>query len=113
MIVGKQIPNSNFLPLVLNDEPLEYVSEYKYLGVVICAGKTLTYSPVAAIRSFHRAANAILYSDIKPNNAVLLKLLYANCVRILSNAAAVRGYGAADMYRCHVAMNNAICRIFS
>ena len=80
---------------------------------MICAGKTLTYSPVAAIRSFHRAANAILYSDVKPNNAVLLKLLYANCVPILSYAAAVREYGAADMYRCHVAMNNAIRRIFS
>ena len=107
------ITNVELSAVFLKNEPLEQVSDYKYLGVILCAGKVLTFSPIASIRSFHRAANAILYSRVKPNNEILLKLLYTNCVPILSYAAAVRDYSASDMYRCHVALNNAIRKIFS
>ena len=87
--------------------------EYKYLGVVLNAGKFLTFSSVCVIRSFHRAANSILYSRVKPNSDVLMKLLYTNCVPIISYACAVKEFSASDMYRCHVAVNNAIRRIYS
>ena len=87
--------------------------EYKYLGVVLNAGKFLTFSSVCVIRSFHRAANSILYSRVKPNSDVLMKLLYTNCVPIISYACAVKEFSASDMYRCHVAVNNAILKIFS
>ena len=113
VLLRSNCPIVQLSPLFLSNEPLDYVSDYKYLGVVLCAGKTLTFSPVTSIRSFYRAANAILYSCVKPNNAVLLKLLYTNCVPIISYAAAVREYSASDMYRCHVAVNNAIRQIFS
>ena len=113
MVVG---PNANWpslSPLLLDNTPLEFVTEYKYLGVVLCTGKILCFSATGAIRSFHRAANSILYGQIKPDNHVLLKLLYANCVPILTYACAVREFSSPDMYRCHVALNNAIRRIFS
>ena len=113
MIVGKPLTNVELSAVFLKNEPPEHVSDYKYLGVKLGAGKVLTFSPIASIRSFHRAANAILYSRVKPNNEILLKLLYTNCVPILSYAAAVRDYSASDMYRCHVALNNAIRKIFS
>ena len=94
MIVGKPLTNVKLSAVFLKNEPLEQVSDCKYLGVILCAGKVLTFSPIASIRSFHRAANAILYSRVKPNNEILLKLLYMICVPILSYAAAIRDYSA-------------------
>ena len=113
MIMGKSRAETQFSPLLLNDQPLEFVNQYKYLGVELCAGKVLSFSPIGTIRSFHRAANSILYSRVKPDNVVLMKLLYTNCVPIITYASAVREFSAADMYRCHVAVNNAIRKIFS
>ena len=81
--------------------------------MVLCAGEVLTFSVTSTIRSFHRAANAIIYSPVKPQNIVRLKLLYSNCVPIIAYAFAVREFSAADMTRCHVAVNNAIRRIYS
>ena len=100
-------------PLLLNGQQLEFVDSYKYLGVEVCTGKSLSFSAVNMLRSFHRSANSILYSRVKPSNEVLLKLLYANCVPILTYASAVREFCAGDMQRCHVALNNAIRKIFS
>ena len=59
MIIGKPLAGSNYASLLLNNQPLEFVNEYKYLGVELCAGKALTFSPLSMIRSFHRAANTI------------------------------------------------------
>ena len=82
MVIGRPLTNDK-CSLLINDVPLEYVNEYKYLGVVLCSGISLTFSPLATIRSFHRAANAIFFSQVKPDNNVLLKLLYSNCVPII------------------------------
>ena len=111
MVVGKAC--AEVLPLYLGDISLGFVSEYKYLGVVLNAGTTLSFSAITVIRSFHRAVNSILYSRVKPNKAILMKLLYTNCVPILTYACAVREFKSADMRKCHVALNNAIRRIFS
>ena len=113
MVIGCSSNNTAISPLLLNNEPMEFVNQYKYLGVEICAGKSLEFSVENVIRSFHRAANAILYSPVKPSNEVLLKLLYTNCVPIVSYCCAVRVFKAADMNRCNVAINNAIRKIFS
>ena len=113
MIVGKPLLESNFSSLFLNDHPLDFVNDYKYLGVELRGGKSLSFSPLATIRSFHRAANSILYSRVKPDSSVLMRLLYTNCVPIVTYACAVREFSAADMSRCHVAINNAIRKIFS
>ena len=92
---------------------IEFVSQYKYLGVLIQADRELSFSVVDVLRSFHRAANAILRSHVKPHNMILMKLLYTNCVPIITYACAVREFSASDMRRCHVAVNNAIRLIFS
>ena len=65
MVVGKAC--AEVLPLYLGDISLGFVSEYKYLGVVLNAGTTLSFSAITVIRSFHRAVNSILYSRVKPN----------------------------------------------
>ena len=99
--------------LFLNNEPLEYVNSYKYLGVELSAGKSLSFSAAPVLRSFHRAANAILYHRVKPNNDVLIKILYSNAVPVITYASAVREFSTSDMHRCHVAINNCIRKIFS
>ena len=89
------------------------VHEYKYLGVILTSGNGLCFSATSTIRSFHRAANCVLHGRVKPNQQVLMRLIYSNCVPILTYACAVKEYSAADMRRCHVALNNAIRKIFS
>ena len=113
MIVGKRLNANHVTPLTLEGSPLEFVTEYKYLGVVLCGGKSLSFSASATIRSFHRAANSILYSRVKPDKTVLMRLLYAQCVPIITYAGAVKEFSATDMYRCHVALNNAIRKVYS
>ena len=44
MVIGKKLLVDDCDPLVLNGVPLEFVSEYKYLGVTLCNGDSLTYS---------------------------------------------------------------------
>ena len=112
MVVGMNL-KCDYCAITIHGTPLDHVSEYKYLGVNLCANKGLGFSSIAAIRSFYRAANSILHSRVKPNNDVLMKLLYSNCVPILTYACAVKEYSASEMYRCHVAINNAIRKIYS
>ena len=113
MVIGKDFPEAELGPILINGISLDYVTEYKYLGVVLCSGRSLSFSATSTIRSFHRAANALFYSPVKPKNIILLKLLYSNCVPIITYACAVREFSSADMYRCHVAINNAIRKIYS
>ena len=112
MIVGKN-SNCDYCALSIHGAPLELVCEYKYLGVNLRANKSLLFCSTAVIRSFYRAANSILHSRVKPKNEVLMKLLYTNCVPILTYVCAVREFSASEMYRCHVAVNNAIRKIYS
>ena len=61
------------------------------------------------------ATNSIFYGRIKPDKRVLMRLLYSTCVPISTYAwiaCAVKDYSAADMLRCHVAIN-AIRKIVS
>ena len=82
MIVGRnRINQADFCPLLLDKSELEFVSEYKYLGVILNSDKGLSFSATSTVRSFQRAANAILHGRIKPDLHVLMKLLYTNCVQ--------------------------------
>ena len=93
----------NHLNLFLSTDILEW----KFAVAIL-----FNFLPKKPIRSFHRAANAILFSRVKRKNEILLKLLYGNCVPILTYGSAVREFSAVDMRRCHIALNNAIRRIF-
>ena len=114
MVIDSSSVNYDFCaPLSLNNSNLEFTHEYKYLGVTICSEKGRLFPATQTVRSFHRAANSILHSPVKPDERVLLRLLYSNCVPIITYACSVKEYSSSDMYRCHVAINNAIRRIFS
>ena len=99
-------------PLKLYNQPIEYVSEWVYLGTTVVSGRTFSFSPNNDLRSFFRAANSLLSSLQKPNELVMMKLLYSMCVPIISYAAEVKFFKSSDMHTCNVALNDAIRRIF-
>ena len=97
----------------MNDEPIQFVSEWKYLGCLIISGKTLSYSARNDLSSFRRSVNSILTAVKKPGEPVLMRLLYTFSVPILTYASEVKLYSHADMTACSVALNDAIRKIFS
>ena len=110
MIFGKPV---QFEPLYLNNVPITLVSECKYLGVHVLAGKEFSTSAKKPLSSFLCSANTILNVLRKPSEQVLLKLLYTNCVTILTYACEVKTYTGRVMMRLDVALNDCIRKIFS
>ena len=49
----------------------------------------------------------------KPKEDVLLKLLYSNCVPILTYACDVKKFNSREMSQCNIAINDAIRKIFT
>ena len=62
MIFGKGFKTINLIPLLLNNQPIEYVSQWKYLGCLINSGKEFSFSCKLDLRTFRRSANSILFS---------------------------------------------------
>ena len=113
MIFGKGFNSCYHSPLVLNNEDVEYVSKWKYLGCTITNGKELSFSAKTDISSFRRSANSIVSSVKKPSEQLLMMLLYTFSVPILSYASEVKRFSYAEMQECNVALNDAVRRIFS
>lgn len=109
----KKLDLSTLKPILLNNSVVEYVTSIKYLGVTLVSDKGLSFSATSSIHSFYRAANSILTSLNKPNDEVLIHLLYTNCVPILSYACDVKIVSARDMRDSNTAINNAIRKIFT
>ena len=59
LVFGK-VNTDQISPLVLNNKPLDFVTEWKYLGVNVVAGSKLSFSARPALASFYRAVNSIL-----------------------------------------------------
>ena len=100
-------------PILLNNCIIEYASSVKYLGVTIVSDRGLSFSAIKDIQSFYRAANAILTTLNKPNEDILMQLLYTNCVPIVSYACNVKIFSAQEMRDCNTAINSAIRKIFT
>ena len=99
-------------PLNLNGVALELVSSYRFLGFNILSGVCFRFSATECLRGFFGAVNSVLTVLTRPNEDVLMRLLYSNCVPKLTYGAAVKDLSAADKHSYSVALNNAIRRIF-
>ena len=100
------------MPLSLNDSPIDYIEEWKYLCTTLKAGRHLSFVARPDLAAFFRASNSILNSLPNAHEHVLITLLYSNCVPIISYACAVKEFSAAEMSNCNTAVNNALCKIF-
>ena len=91
----------------------QFVSQWTYLGSTIVAGVSLSFSCRKELSNFYRSINSLLTSIQKPNELVLMHLMYANCVPSLAHAAEVKLLPNNELNDCNVALNNGIRRIFS
>ena len=112
MVFGRSVHCS---PLYLNDVPITFVTECKYLGITVATGSSGNFfAPVAKfLAGFYCASNTILNTLSKPSEHIQMHLLYTNCVPKLTYACEVRGYSSRDMSNMDVALNDAIRKIFS
>ena len=99
--------------LYLNEQPVEFVHEWKYLGCTVVSGKEFSFNAKPHLRSFYCAVNSLFGAVRRPNDLVLMKLLYTKCVPILTYCAEVRVHTGNVTNSYNVALNDAIRRIFS
>ena len=111
MLFGKAL-YEQVVPFRISGVPLDFVTEWGYLGVTIVAGKVFSFTARPDISSFFKASNAILNVLTGAHEHTLLTLLHTNCVPILTYACAIKQYSATDMSDCNIAVNNAFRKIF-
>ena len=58
--------------LELNNEPIEFVPFWKYLGCTIVSGAKMSFSTSTELGAFYASSNSILRSMKKPNELVLI-----------------------------------------
>ena len=112
MYFGKDFNSFSCAPMTLNGGALEFVSEMKYLGVVVISGRLFSCSAKKPRCSFYRSSNSILNVIRCPSTDVQMKLLYSICVPNLTYACEVVSYNDSDMRSLHTAANDAIRKIF-
>ena len=110
MIFGKATYDK---PLYLNGVPITAVSDYKYLGVHLVAGKQFATSARKPLQSFYCSAKTILNTLHRPSEHLLLKLLYCYCVPILTYACEVKRHTGRELTSLDVALNDCIRKIFT
>ena len=111
LIFGKT--NTNLItPLTLNDDTIEIVSSWKYLGCMIVSGSKLSFSIASDLSSFYCSANTILRSHLLQNEMVQMNFLYSHCVPCLTYCADVKELSTGDMHKCNVALNDSIRLIY-
>ena len=112
LLFGKCNANT-FSPPKLNNDEIECVPSWKYLGCTFVSGSTVSFSTSNELRAFYASCNSILRSIKKPNELVLMNLLYTNCVPNLTYGSEVKELSCAEMNKCNVALNDSIRKIFT
>ena len=103
----------DYTSLTLNGGILESVSEWKYLGLTLIASTNFKTCSRRPLTQFLRCANTILNAPSKPSEKIQMKLLYSNCVPVMTYGSEIVDYSSAEMYSLHVKINDAIRKIFS
>ena len=84
MYFGKKFDSFTCSPITLNDSPLEFVSEWKYLGVLLKSDSRFNCSAKKCRTAFFRSSNSILNVLNRPSETVKMKLLYSVCIPIIT-----------------------------
>ena len=99
-------------PVTIYNQPIEIVDVWRYLGFHIQGGKCFSFSAQPELASFRRAANCLLNTFYRPSEEVMMRLLYTNCIPILTYGAQVKHYHYNDAIAVSVAINDCIRKIF-
>ena len=84
MYFGKAV-QFRFQP-TLNGTPIDWVDEWKYLGVILRSGPRFGCSVTERVKAFYRSLNSILRIEGRSDDMILLQLIETHCVPILTYA---------------------------
>jgi hypothetical protein len=100
-------------PISINDLPLDWMQEIRYLGINIISGKKFKINLQATKHKFFGALNGIL-GKVGPNSApdVLCSLIESRCVSILLFAAESISWSKKSIRSLENAYNQSFYKIF-
>ena len=108
---GKKL-SFNFKP-VLNGIPIEWVKEWKYLGVTLKSGPRFNCSIIERVKAFYRSLNSILRIEGHSDDMLMLQLIEAHCTPILTYAIEIVHVTNRDERRSlRVAYNSVYRKLF-
>ena len=111
MHFGKQ-SRFNFRP-TLGGVAVEWVPEWKYLGVTLRAGPRFGCSVKERVKSFYRSLNSILRIEGRSDDMILLQLVETHCVSILTYGIEIVDIANRDEKRSmRVAYNSIFRKLF-
>ena len=100
--------------LTLNNKPLEFVSQWKYLGVTLVHGPRFGCCIEETLCKFYRALNSILRINGRSDDLVMLRLIESHCISILSYAIEVlRVADRKQRSKMRVSYNSAFRKLFN
>ena len=103
--------NSGFC--VQNAQPIDWVDEWKYLGVVLKSGPSFGYSVSDRVKSFYRSLNTILRIDGRSDDMVMLSLVESHCIPILTyGIEIIHVANRAERRSLRVAYNSVYRKLF-
>ena len=104
---------SNLCPLFLDGKKLEWVENWKYLGVTLQSHRSFNCAIDEKLCSFYKCLNAIMRIEGHSNELVMLQLLEAHCLPILTYAIEVLHVADSEIRRkLRVAYNAIFRKIF-
>ena len=111
MFFGR-VKNFHFRP-TLNGTPIDWVVEWKYLGVILRSGPRFGCSVTERVKSFYRSLNSILRIEGRSDDLILLQLIETHCVPILTYAIETIEIANRDERRSlRVAYNSVLRKLF-
>ena len=112
MLFGKPT-NIDYKP-TLNGLSIDWVQEWKCLGVMLKSGPTFGCTVTERVKSFYRSLNSILRVEGRSDDVVLLRLTEAHCVPILTYAIEIVHVANRDERRSlRVAYNSVFRKLFA
>jgi hypothetical protein len=104
---------SKLCTLYLDGRPVEWVSQWRYLGIVVRSGRCFSFSVEEKIKRFYKCTNAILRIGGQARDLALLKLTESHCVPVLTYGVEVcYDVDQNELRKLKVAYNSLFRRIF-
>ena len=113
MFFGKSFASFSGRSLFLNGKELDFVDQWKYLGITMITGSSFSCSSQRCLNTFYRSANSVLNVTRRPSENVQMKILYHISVPHLTYACDVVDFSSKELNRLHVALNDAIRKVFT
>ena len=111
MYFGKNL-TFDFHP-TLNNIPIDWVKEWKYLGVTLKSGRRFNCSITERVKSFYRSLNSILRVEGRSDDMLMLQLVETHCIPVLTYAIEIVHVANQDERRSlRVAYNSVYRKLF-